>query len=213
MSEVERVAFTGAAEAWLPRLDATCRTFVSDRTGIVAVGNVTAAGPAMAAPLTRAGLLVLFDGGLEVWHRLAVLDQDPAHRYARVETTAISVAEVVEGREQVELQLAGPTGLLLHVVVRPGTTALGAATAALRRWVAREQRATTAGAARGAPVRALHGTEDVAAVLERFRSIVDAAFDELAEQLAAQQAELDRLRRREHELSQALAGRRGHRAS
>jgi hypothetical protein len=213
VNQVERVAFTGAAEAWLPRLEATCRTFVADRTGVVAVGNVTAAGPAISTPLTRAGLLVLFDGGLEVWHRLAVLDQDPVHRYARLDSNSLTVAEVVEGGEQVELQLAGPSGLLLLVVVRPGTAALGEATAALRRWVAREQRAAATAAAPTASVTTLHGDEDVLAVLERFRGIVDAAFGEVAERLASQQAELERLRRREAELTQALAGRHSGRAS
>jgi hypothetical protein len=213
VSEVERVAFTGAAEAWLPRLDATCRTFLADRTGNVAVGNVTAEGPAMPTPLTRAGLLLLFDGGLEVWHRLAVLDQDPVHRLLRVDSAAVTVAEVVEDREQVQLQLAAPTGLLVAVTVRPGTAALPAATAALRRWVAREQRVAAADVARSGSITPLRSSEDVAVVLEHFRGLVDTAFAAFAEQLTAQQVELDRLRSREAELTAALTGLGRHRAS
>jgi hypothetical protein len=215
MTDIEKHGFVGAAAAWDARLDAALERFLPDETGLIAIAGATAHGPTMQKVMVRSGVLILFDGGLELWHRSVLSGLDPAGRYATASTGAAAACALGRRDTIVELSLLDPEGeATLSITVRAGSEMHAIAIErAIQRWLEHEELtpdelaiSTLVDAANATAQRVRQrakGTVDTV-TLREFRETIDAAMSQVVEVLAVHEAEISQLRRREQELTAEL---------
>lgn len=118
---VEAFGFTGKCSDWVASLDEACEALLAEATGVVAVGNVTATGPALSKQMFRVGTLMLFDGGFEIWHRNAVMQGELDGRLVTLETEVIEGCTYGRHEQLVEWCVFGSDDApLVNVMIRPG---------------------------------------------------------------------------------------------
>lgn len=213
-----RFCFGSAGDDWVTGVDAALAAFLPEADDPIAVANATASGPAMSKGMFRAGVVILFDGGLEVWHRSAVLEQEDEGRFARVPSASIPHAKVGRRERRVECVLDDPDGemLLSFYTFADDEAEARSVEEALTAWLVRESVAhgeheirtlsdVASSAVGGVRERATQTVDTL--TLKEFRDDVEAAMGKFVEVLSVHEAEISRLQQRVDELTAALEAR------